>query len=107
MKRQPVRIVCIGGGGHARVVMDAICSAPEQWNLIGYTDPADRHSMFPYLGEDKVLEELLRGGARVAVLGVGSIGNWKNREHIARIIDGYGFQWGVVKQPTRIVQSPL
>jgi len=100
----PNTIVCIGGGGHAKVVMDAIRSCPSAWHLVGYTDPNppipnDRNS-FPYLGDDKVLEALRGDGIRFAVLGVGSVGNWTKRRDIVGSLNWLEFQWGIVKHST-------
>lgn len=91
-------IVCIGGGGHAKVVMDALhsCSA---WCLVGYTDPNPQrreNSNIPYLGDDEVLPRLRREEVEYAVLGVGSVGDWTKRSRIVEAVSQFGFKWGIV-----------
>lgn len=100
----PKAIVCVGGGGHARVVMDAIVSSPDFWRLVGYTDPnAPDHRMdsFPYLGDDRVLETLYRDGVQSVILGVGSIDNkgWMRRRDIVDSLKHFGFKWEMVQHP--------
>ena len=33
-------LVVIGGGGHARVIIEAARSQPSRWNVVGFVDPA-------------------------------------------------------------------
>ena len=35
-------LVVLGGGGHARVVIQAAQSRPTEWNVVGYVDPNKR-----------------------------------------------------------------
>jgi acetyltransferase EpsM len=65
-------LILIGGGGHARVVLDAARSQ-SQWQLVGYVDSAPNEAMsgLPYLGDDQV--GLSRAADAWFVLGLGSI----------------------------------
>jgi sugar O-acyltransferase (sialic acid O-acetyltransferase NeuD family) len=58
-------LVVVGGGEHARVVIDAALSRPEAWTVVGYADPvapaADRGLDTVYLGDDAALARHLAG----------------------------------------------
>jgi acetyltransferase EpsM len=58
-------LVVVGGGEHARVVIDAARSRPDAWTVVGYADPvapvAASHPGFDidYLGDDVALAKRL------------------------------------------------
>ncbi len=69
------RVILIGGGGHARVVGEAILAASERFELIGYVDPLPCLETgdvlgVPHLGDDSVLD---RYPDAALVLGVGAV----------------------------------
>jgi FlaA1/EpsC-like NDP-sugar epimerase len=72
------RLFVVGGGEHARVVMEAVRSRPERFALIGFVDPqaceeTARRLDVPRLGDDGDAAALCAEGA-LAVLGVGAVG---------------------------------
>lgn len=98
MHSEAKALVCIGGGGHARVVMDALGTCP-MWHLVGYTDPQPPRKQLAvaaYLGDDEVLLRLQQESVEYAVLGVGSVGDWAKRRRIVDRVSHFGFKWGTV-----------
>jgi len=69
-------IVLLGGGGHARVLIDLISSA-NNFRIIGIIDKSIPRGTVVYghevLGDDGMLEEVLRNGTPNVCLGVGSV----------------------------------
>lgn len=79
MKSAPVeRCVILGGGGHARVLIDSIMESgvvepyaildmnPTTWNKTV--------SDIPIIGDDSLLPEVVKQGVRFFVVGIGSVG---------------------------------
>lgn len=102
----PADLVIIGGGEHARVVLEAARSRPGGWNLVGFVDarpvPETVEMGLPWLGDDaKVLAE--GGGARQFTVGVGSTGVSPARERIAARYDAAGVRWAVVVHGSAVV----
>ncbi|MNW44198.1 putative acetyltransferase EpsM [compost metagenome] len=67
------KVVVIGGGGHAKVVIDILQSA-DTYEIVGFTDNSDQQSCLcgvPYLGNDTVLPELLNKGVSSFIVGLG------------------------------------
>jgi len=69
-------IVVLGGGGHARVVIEALRAAG-QFTPVGVLDPAASGDIdgVPVRGGDEVLPQLLAEGVDAAAVGVGSVGD--------------------------------
>lgn len=67
------RVVVLGGGGHARVVIDVLRAAG--WTVAGYTDPGARRGAeidgAPCLGGDDDLAAIAAEGVAYAALGIG------------------------------------
>jgi len=65
--------VVIGGGGHAKVVIDVLLAAG--WEVAGYTDPSPVAGATiagtPCLGDDAVLSGLYTAGIRWAIVALG------------------------------------
>ena len=99
---RPQPLIVIGGGEHARVVIDAARSRPDQWDVLGFIDPEPcmdtvRQTGVPRLGDE---EEGMRMGREPAgpalVLGVGGTGVATRRQSI---IDRYAIadaRWAAV-----------
>lgn len=81
-----VNCVVLGGGGHARVLIDTI-QAIGSAKIIGVLDP-DRSRWgqkllgVPILGDDNLLPELLGHGVNSFVIGLGSTGNNRPRQRL-------------------------
>jgi len=69
----PSRVVIIGGGGHAKVVIEALRAAgfPPPLGIIDPRSPAPAVLGVPVLGGDEMLERLRAGGPCAAVVAVG------------------------------------
>ncbi|HYX12560.1 MAG TPA: hypothetical protein VE817_11265, partial [Candidatus Acidoferrum sp.] len=73
------QLIVIGGGEHAAVVVDAARSAPDRWELVGFSDPdpgpdAEARLGLPWLGDDQaVASRPVEGGSDKPslVLGIG------------------------------------
>lgn len=89
------RVIVIGGGEHARVVLDAILSSPRAYELLGFCDPSPcddtiRMTGARRLGGDaEALALAAREGAGF-VLGVGSLGVLTTRIAIATRYEAAG-----------------
>ncbi|MFD1179408.1 acetyltransferase [Paenibacillus puldeungensis] len=67
------KIIIIGGGGHAKVVID-ILQSMETYDIVGFTDNDDQHLSLcgiPYLGNDAILPALLEKGITKFCVAIG------------------------------------
>jgi UDP-perosamine 4-acetyltransferase len=97
MNKPKIQCVVLGGGGHAKVVIDALqeCGIP----LRGILDPrTDLHGTVvmgvPVLGGDDLLASLKAEGSTSFVLGLGSVGRNPNRQSLFEL----GLQAGLSPQ---------
>jgi UDP-perosamine 4-acetyltransferase len=70
-----MRVVIVGAGGHARVVLDCIL-ATRSYEIVGFTDPdqtrwGTTYADYPVLGNDDILPELYAQGVAGIVIAVG------------------------------------
>jgi len=96
------RVILVGGGGHARVVGEAIVASGLE--LIGYVDPmpvpATSDALrVPYLGNDEAIE---RYPDAVLALGVGAVGLPHRRRIVAERL-GAGRRWVSIVHPSAYV----
>lgn len=86
------KIVVIGGGGHAKVLINIIKKSKE-FEILGYVDNFDCGNILDvnYLGNDEVLLEYFNKGVKNIVIGVGQIGLANNRIKIYEKIKNIGF----------------
>lgn len=101
------RIVCIGGGGHARVVLDLLVLAAAG-EVIGMLDvnPAlwgTRILGIPVLGGDELLPRLYQEGVRHAVIGVGSTKDLGPRRRLYELARREGFATVMAIHPTAVI----
>lgn len=85
------KYVIIGGGGHARMIINTLMARKE---IIGYIDIKDNREMdsVQYLGDDTVALSLLGSDSEIVpVFGIGLIKNAKVRESI---INKYSYYHG-------------
>ena len=89
-------IIIIGGGGHAKVVIDLIESVG-QYKILGIVDGAFKTGSkvlnYEVLGSDDLLPDLLKDGIRFAALGIGSWGDNQLRENIYKRVTSLGFKF--------------
>jgi sugar O-acyltransferase (sialic acid O-acetyltransferase NeuD family) len=100
-------VIVIGGGEHARVVLDAIAGMSDRWRIIGFIDAAPceatvRQLGVPRLGDDDIGLAHARQGTSV-ILGVGAVSGPASRQAIARRYDSVGARWATVVHPRATV----
>lgn len=94
------RVVLVGGGGHARVVGEAVRAMQDDMTLIGFVDPAPDPDAglrlgLPHLGDD----DAVFGLSDVAlVLGVGAVAGVGQRHSIVALLERH--DWVTVVHPT-------
>jgi sugar O-acyltransferase (sialic acid O-acetyltransferase NeuD family) len=100
------RIVIIGGGGNAKVLISTLHKLP--YEILGYTDPVDHGPILDaaYLGADEMLAEFLasRGPCKAAI-GVGKIDASPLRARLAARVAGLGFELPVIVSPAALVNE--
>lgn len=105
------RIVVIGAGGHARVVLDILFSigAYEVVGVVALDGPSyiGRYNI-AYLGKDDVLPALLESGeAALAALGVGTVGDNHKRKDLFTRVKAIGYRFPPLIHPRAVVGGDL
>lgn len=100
-------LIVIGGGGHARVVTEAIVSNPGGYRLSGFVDPdagdeGMKQNGLRWLGGD---EELANHPGAWGVLGVGALGPGSRRREIVARLDPDLAGWASVVHQKAYVSS--
>jgi sugar O-acyltransferase (sialic acid O-acetyltransferase NeuD family) len=95
----PRDLIVIGGGEHARVVIEAARSRPDLWNVLGFADPlpcteTSERLDIRWLGDDEVCFQ--RAAANWFVMGVGSVGPSPLRDRVAAEYENVGVRWATV-----------
>ncbi len=103
-------IVVIGGGGHAKVVIDAI-KASSHFSIAGVVDKKLKRGFLVsgvrVVGDDGLLVSLLRKGVKCAAIGVGSIGNCDRRKRIYDRVKKTGFDLPVISHPDAVMSKEV
>jgi sugar O-acyltransferase (sialic acid O-acetyltransferase NeuD family) len=102
------RMIVIGGGGHAKVLIGVLKRLP--WDVIGYTDPEERGVILgvPRLGDDAILPDVLRAQGRCgAIIGVGKVDASPLRTILQRRVEAMGFELPVVVSPHAVVNDEV
>lgn len=106
MKDNKKSIVIVGGGGHAKVIIDLIQTL-ERYTIAGIVDPALKAEKsvlgMMILGDDTVLEKLLKKGINIAALGIGSRGDNSLRWRIYNNAANLGFSFPALIHPRAYV----
>lgn len=100
-------LVLLGGGGHARVVLDA-ARAIGAFDIRGFTaaDPVQEDlDGIPYLGGDEILAELQGRGVTDAVVAVGSIRPGTVRAALFEQIGRAGLRAATIVHPAATIAS--
>jgi acetyltransferase EpsM len=98
-------LIFLGGGEHARVVIEAAHSVSESWRILGFLDPSPRDETqarmsTPHLGGDDCLA---RYPDAAVVLGVGARGLDKGRQRLVARTGAALSRWAVVIHRTAYV----
>jgi sugar O-acyltransferase (sialic acid O-acetyltransferase NeuD family) len=100
-------VVGLGAGGHAKVVIE-ILRLLGGYEFIGLLDAKpELHgtelSGVTVLGDDSLMAELYRQGARSAFIGVGTIGNTDSRQRLYEAAQRVGFEGARAVHPQAII----
>jgi sugar O-acyltransferase (sialic acid O-acetyltransferase NeuD family) len=100
------RCVILGGGGHAKVVIDCLRAA-RSLQPVGILDPDPRRSGqvlldVPILGGDELLTEIVRRGIPYFVVGLGSTDNHGRRRRLFEFAVAAGLKPGDVIHPSAV-----
>ncbi len=103
-------IIIVGGGGHAKVVAEALRAAGER--VLGFTDPrADAPNLLPgvanpprRLGDDAFLAAQNTASTRLA-LGIGSVRPGAARADLFARLKDMGFRFATVVHPSAVVAA--
>jgi UDP-perosamine 4-acetyltransferase len=96
------RIVLVGAGSHARVVLEAIRAAA-RFEIVGLVDPHPPAPLVlgvPVLGGDEVLAGLRREGVTAAAVVLGSN---KLRQRIGAQLREFGFELPAIVHPSALL----
>lgn len=102
-----LELVLIGGGEHARVVLDAARGRPERWSVIGFIDPRPHPDLqalgLTWFGDDATASASL--GGRHCILAVGGIAETDRRQEVARRYASMGVLWATVVHARAVVST--
>lgn len=103
------KVILIGGGGHARIVID-IFKKNEEYEIIGLTD--SNRELFgqhidgiPVIGDDKKLKDIYYSGVRNAIIGVGGSKSNKSRAELFNKVSSIDFNMVNAIHPSAILAS--
>ncbi len=96
-----MKLVVIGGGEHARVVLEAARSRPDLWDITGFVDvnpnpETERRLGVLRLGGDVEGRNLSAGGSVQFVLGLAGLGAQGARMALVKTYDEAGAHWATI-----------
>ena len=99
--------VLVGGGGHARVVLDALVRLGH--HVVGYAAPSpeDARVDVPYLGRDEDVLGLLDASGLDAVLGLGKTRVDDGRMRLLAGYEAAGFRFPAIVAPSATVHPDV
>ncbi|MCL4528629.1 MAG: acetyltransferase [Chloroflexi bacterium] len=103
------KVVGIGAGGHAKVVLD-ILRLMGIYQIIGLLDPkciGSKVSNVPVLGGDELLPYLREDGVEFAFIGVGAVGNNMQRIRLFEKVQAAGFAFVNAIHPASVLASDI
>lgn len=99
-------IILIGGGGHCKVVIDAIRKSGD-FNVYGILDPnitaGETILGVKVLGADNIIPGLSAKGIKYAFISIGSIGDCSKRKKIDAMLKKAGLKLPAIVHPGAIV----
>jgi UDP-perosamine 4-acetyltransferase len=108
MARAKEKIVLVGGGGHAKVVIDAI-NKTRNFSIYGILDPQLPKSKsilgVKVIGTDEMLPKIFKKGIRNAFISVGSVNvdGCDIRSKIYDNLEKIGFRFPVIAHPKAVI----
>jgi len=101
--------VVIGGGGHAKVVIDAM-RLQGRYKPVAVTDSDDLRKQdsvlgVPIVGNDNELKKLYSQGIKHFIVGLGSRRNNLTRKDLFDLARGYGFMPAMVVHPNALLAT--
>lgn len=103
------KIIVIGGGGHAKVVISLIKKI-KGWHLLGYLDDENKGKILgvQYLGNDKHLKILKEKHPQcAAAIGVGSVAVSDKRRKIKEHLEDKGFHLPTLVSPSAVTNEDV
>ena len=101
------KIVVLGAGGHAKVVIDILTL--NNWDIVGIVGRAvtsiTEFEGYPILGDDDLLYDIFNNGICNAAIGVGYIGNSNVRNNIYRRLKDIGYYLPNIVHPSAVIAS--
>lgn len=97
-------IILVGYGGHAKSVADCI-ERKKEYRIIGYTEPTEVESRYPYLGTDDVLKDYFHKGVRNVAICQGYLGHGELRQKLYKFVKEIGFTLPVITDSSSIVSE--
>lgn len=102
-------VIIIGGGGHAKVLVQALLASAAPIAGIVDADPTMAGTVvlgIPVLGDDSHLEGLWAAEVRL-VNGVGSVGLPEGRQAVFERFKSRGFSFAAVAHPSAVISSEV
>ena len=102
------RVVVLGGGGHAKVLVSVIRKLP--WTIAGYVDPRDRGPVLgvPHIGDDDVLPTLrARYPGCAAAMGIGKVDESAHRARVQDAALALGYRFPTFVSPDAVVNGEV
>jgi len=102
------RIVVIGGGGHAKVVISVLKKSG--FDIAGYTDPEDHGDILGihYLGNDYILSDICKKYPDCgAVIGIGKVDSSRLRLAMLDKISAIGFAFPAIVSPSAVINEDV
>jgi len=106
-KNNKDKVVCVGGGGNAKVLIDIILN-DNNYSLVGITEAAgdlfqEKIKGVPVIGSDEMLPRLLAEGIKFAFIGVGTVGDTSLRTKIYQNLKTIGFTPLTIIHPSTMI----
>jgi len=103
------KIVLIGGGGHCKVIIDAIRKA-RNYEIIGIIDCKREEKEvldIKIIGDDSKLKKIFVNDCRNAFVSVGSVGDTAVRHKLAKMAERIGFKFPIIIHPSAVVANDI
>lgn len=102
------RIIVVGGGGHAKVVI-SLLKKMNKFIIIGYTDKFNKGGLLgiEYLGNDEELARYFKEGVTNIAIGIGQIKSSVLRREIVNYAKKIGFNFPSIISTTAIINEDV